>query len=208
LLLDGRPVAEGPQLGAIRRAGVVPSFDCLGPLARQVLESAAGAFPRVTAAWECGEEVAFLLEGLDPEKLPPPAEADGISVHFELDDGQVWAVASAGPDVVGLRRGIWAAADGLLVPVGGLQDGALHLPLLGGPLCVSGPQATSLVEAMLLQAAARSQPEDLRVVLVGDVEPFHAADCVVRRKPDTDSGGSRTTIPIQSGHRFRLIPDS
>jgi hypothetical protein len=29
---------------------------------------------------------------------------------------------------------------------------------------------------MLLQAAARSQPEDLRVVLVGDVEPFHAAD--------------------------------
>ena len=30
--------------------------------------------------------------------------------------------------------------------------------------------------------------------------------CIFRPKADSDSGSFRTPIPVQSGHRFRLIP--
>jgi DNA-binding SARP family transcriptional activator len=58
---------------------------------------------------------------------------------------------------------------------------------------------------MLLQAAARSQPEDLRVVLVGDVEPFHAADwpsgdwvlAPLQRVPLAEASGLQATIEAQ-----------
>ncbi len=33
-------------------------------------------------------------------------------------------------------------------------------------------------------------------------------NCVVRSKADTDSGGIRTPVPDESGHAFRLIPDT
>jgi len=33
-------------------------------------------------------------------------------------------------------------------------------------------------------------------------------DCVVRPKADTDSGGIRTPVPDETGHSFRLIPDT
>ncbi|MEW6154792.1 MAG: RHS repeat-associated core domain-containing protein [Actinomycetota bacterium] len=32
--------------------------------------------------------------------------------------------------------------------------------------------------------------------------------CVIRPKADTDSGGNRTPVPDESGHAFRLVPDT
>jgi hypothetical protein len=164
---------EGPFLTAMRRGGVEPCFDTLGPLAEHVLETwtGAAAFPRILAAWEAGPETAFLLDVGADVQLPASSRSGNVGVRFEHDQGRTWAIASAeqGP---GLRRGIHALADGLLVPVGGRDEGALHIPLLGLPVAVDGPQAAAMAAAMVFQAAARCLPEDLNIFVVGDVGHF------------------------------------
>jgi LysM repeat protein len=170
---------EGPSLTELRRATVKPRFDTLGPLAFEILDHWAAAHPdqavaRIVAAWEQGPETAFVLDVPAGAGLPEPSETEGVTVRFERDQDKTWAIASGTPGS-GMRRVGYPLCDGLLVAVGGHEDGALHIPLLAAPVAVSGPQAGGLIEAMVLQAAARCRPEDLRIVVVGDVGPLFSA---------------------------------
>src|SRR5205823_718798 len=167
---------EGTLVAAVRRAGVVPSADTLGPLAERVLEAWAAdheSAPGIRAVWARraeGSEISasFLLDVDGDARLPAGGGVAGITVSFERRGSAVRATA-VGPELPCLRRGIWAFADGLLTPVGSREEGALHLPLLAAPLAISGHGAAAQAEAMILAAALRSRPEELRVVVVGEV---------------------------------------
>jgi hypothetical protein len=127
--------------------------------------------------------VRFLLSDDHPESaLPAPVELDGIEVGFHRRDCALWAEAR-GNIGKALRRNLLVLADELLVPIaghtgqdsppaGGASPAALHLPVLGTPLWVSGPGAGDMVESILVSAGLRAGAEDLRIVAVGDVPPL------------------------------------
>jgi hypothetical protein len=42
--------------------------------------------------------------------------------------------------------------------------------------------------------------------VIDRIEAEREFNCIFRLKADSDSGSIRTAVPVQSGHRFRLIP--
>jgi hypothetical protein len=83
--------------------------------------------PTIAGSWEREGETAFLLEPAEATTLPPSVDEAGFQIRFEDNDGHVWAIGSGG-EAGKFRRGIFAFADGLLVPIGtDDQDAGLHL---------------------------------------------------------------------------------
>src|SRR5712692_5161764 len=180
------PAPEGPVAGEVAASGAVPSLDLLGALSTRVLaawDEAVGCVPRILAAWEAPDAVRLLVSDDHPESdVPAPVELDGVEVGFHRRVGELWAEAR-GEAEKALRRNLLVLADGLLVPVahhagggcppgGGVGRAALHLPVLGTPLWVSGAGAAAMVESILIAAGLRAGAGDLRVVAVGDVPPL------------------------------------
>jgi DNA-binding SARP family transcriptional activator/LysM repeat protein len=160
--------ALGAVLGAV--AGGDRVLDSITPHTLSVLEvwqaSGAATMPRVLAAWEAEEGIAYLLD-VDPADLPPDG-MDGtgtIQVRFGEREGKAVAVTQAlkHPGTY-LRRPVVPFQDELLVPVGRRDgEGWLHLPLLNRPLAVVGERALETVRALLLAAAVRTGELDLRI---------------------------------------------
>jgi two-component SAPR family response regulator len=140
-----------PVARAAARVGLDPSIDVIGPMAEAVIQTwrqATGETPALLAAWEEPKVTSFLIAD-SPERLPPRVETpNGRHIVFEHQGDRVRAQVS-GPLMPRLRRSPYSAADGVLVPVGFVGNGVLHLPLLGTSLHVSGPSSSKFVATLM-----------------------------------------------------------
>lgn len=205
----GQPAASMPTnqtVEAITRAAVDPTVDVVGPMSEQVFQEWVrefGSIPEIRAAWERETEVTFLLDSV-VERLPRAhMDPTGRIVTFEWRDRRVHALVK-GPTLPRLRAGPFAAGDGLLVPVGFVDDAVIHLPLLGPPLAISpvGPEAEALIRTIVLSASLRLGPDNLSVF--GGVQELSVSPHEVRF-PTPDA--LRHAVELEVLRRRRLLSE-
>jgi two-component SAPR family response regulator len=168
---DAPPPIPEPVARAAARVGLDPSIDVIGTMAEAVIQSwreGTGETPRFLAAWEEAKVTSFLIAD-SPERLPHHVETPtGQHIVFERYEDRVRARVS-GPLLPRLRRSPYAAADGVLVPVGFVGDGVLHLPVLGTSLHVSGPSSSLFVATLMKCVDMRLGEDHFEVWTNGDI---------------------------------------